>query len=82
MHSAALSSPRLQRLLEALSDGRPHSTRNLVHSAEVMAVSATVAELREHGAVIHCQARHVEGHRRFFYTMTKGPDLEGSTDAA
>ncbi|WP_276208630.1 hypothetical protein [Chachezhania antarctica] len=42
-----------------------------------MAVNACVAELRQHGAVITCEQRRVNGARRFYYTMTKGPAENG-----
>lgn len=42
-------SERLQRANEFLSDGRWHSTRDIVHGAEVMAVNSTVSELRRNG---------------------------------
>jgi len=73
MHAAPLTSPRLQRVLAVLNDGRPHTTREIVRKGRVMAVNACVAELRHHGAVIDCRAQIVGGQRRFFYTMLKGP---------
>lgn len=73
MHAAGLQSPRLQRVLRVLRDGRPLSTRQIIRKAGVMAVNACVAELRQHGAEIHCEQRHVGGQRRWFYTMTKPP---------
>lgn len=73
MHAAPLTSPRLQRVLRLLSDGRPHTTREIVRGARVMAVNACVAELRAHGAEITCSQRRVNGARRFFYRMTKEP---------
>ncbi|ANT39878.1 hypothetical protein RGUI_0807 [Rhodovulum sp. P5] len=73
MNAAPLSSPRLQRVLALLRDGRPHTTRDIVRRARVMAVNACVAELRVHGAVIHCRARRVNGARRYYYTMLKEP---------
>ncbi|MES2435093.1 MAG: hypothetical protein V4586_14875 [Pseudomonadota bacterium] len=73
IRAAALSSPRLQRALKVLSDGRPHTTRDLVRKARVMAVNAVVAELRHHGAEIICTRQYTDGQRRFFYTMTKAP---------
>lgn len=66
--------PRLQRVLSVLSDGREHTTRDIVRRARVMAVNACVSELRVHGAQILCSARFVMGARRFYYRMTKGPD--------
>lgn len=74
MHAAPLTSPRLQRVRALLSDGRPHTTREIVRKARVMAVNACVAELRQHGAEIDCRSEIVGGRRRFFYTMTKGPE--------
>ncbi|MDP2737515.1 MAG: hypothetical protein Q8O82_02125 [Pseudorhodobacter sp.] len=73
MHAAPLTSPRLQRVLAVLADGRGHTTRDIVRRGRVMAVNACVAELRVHGAEIRCVARIIAGRRRFFYTMTKGP---------
>ena len=73
MHAAPLSAPRLQRVLTLLRDGRPHSTREIVRKARVMAVSAIVSELRQHGAEIDCRATRKDGVRVFYYTMTKGP---------
>ena len=73
MHAADLHSPRLQRVLALLRDGRPHTTRDVVRRARVMAVNACMSELRHHGAEIVCTQQFVDGKRRFFYTMTKGP---------
>ena len=76
IRAAALTSPRLQRALAVLSDGRPHTTRDMVRRARVMAVNAVVAELRHHGAEIICTQTVTDGRRRFFYTMTKAPDAK------
>jgi hypothetical protein len=75
MHAAPLTSPRLQRVLALLSDGRPHTTRDIVRRARVMAVNACISELRFHGAEILCAKRACPngGGWRFYYTMTKGP---------
>lgn len=73
IRAAALTSPRLQRVLALLKDGRPHTTRDIVRRARVMAVNACVAELRFHGAEIVCTQQVVNDQRRFFYTMTKAP---------
>jgi len=75
MHAAPLHSARLQRVLAVLGDGRSHTTRDIVRRGRVMAVNACVAELRVHGAEIICTARIIAGRRRFFYTMTKGPEV-------
>lgn len=78
IHAASLSSPRLRRVLKVLSDGRAHTTRDIVRRARVMAVSACVAELRTHGAVIDCvrQAAPSGVGTCFWYTMTKAPPLK------
>jgi hypothetical protein len=73
IRAAALTSPRLQRALALLSDGRPHTTRDVVRRARVMAVNAVMSELRHHGAEILCTQQVTNGQRRFFYTMTKAP---------
>ena len=75
MNAAALSSPRLQKVLRLLSDGRPHTTRDIVRRAGVMAVNACVAELRTHGAEINCvrQAAPKGFGWVWYYTMTEGP---------
>jgi hypothetical protein len=73
MNAAGLQSPRLQRVLAVLTGGRRMSTRAIMRRACVCAVSACVAELRQHGAEIICTQEVVGGKRRFFYTMTKGP---------
>lgn len=78
MHAAKVSSsPRLKRVLAILADGKEHSTREIVKEAEVMAVSACVAELRQNGATIICvQKPSEDGQRLWFYTMTKAPKAE------
>ena len=74
MHAAALTSPRLQRVLKVLADGRAQSTRDIVRRGKVVAVSAIISELRQHGAEITCAVEVTnEGQRRFLYTMTKAP---------
>lgn len=81
MHAASLSSPRLVRVLKLLSDGRAHSTREIARRAHVCAINSCVAELRAHGAEIHCERLRVKDEWRFFYTMTKKPDEVGGGDA-
>lgn len=76
IRAAALTSPRLQRALKLLSDGRPHTTREIVQKANVMAVNAVMSELRHHGAEIVCTQQFVNDQRRFFYTMTKAPEAK------
>ena len=74
IHAATLASPRLLRVLQLLSDGKPRTTRDIVRKARVMAVPACVAELRHHGAEITCVREQTPYGPRFYYTMTKAPD--------
>ncbi len=73
MKAASLKSPRLQRVLKLLADGKRHSTREIVRKCNVMAVSAIVSELRANGAVIHCTREHQFNQVVWQYQMTKGP---------
>lgn len=75
INAARLDSPRLQRVLALLKDGKPHTTRDIVRKARVMAVNAAVSELRHHGAEITCVKQAAPGGNgwRFYYTMTKAP---------
>lgn len=55
MHAAQLNnSPRLQRILSTLSDGRWYTTRDLIELAKVCAINSAVAELRENGFLVEC----------------------------
>lgn len=49
------SSARLQRVLDYLSDGREHSTLDIVVGASVCAVNSCIAELRANGYHIACR---------------------------
>ncbi|WP_425072551.1 hypothetical protein [Sagittula sp. S175] len=75
MKAAALTSPRLQRVLAVLSDGEPHSTRDIMMWAQVCAVNTCIGELREHGAEIDVTITTdaVTRARIWNYRMTKGP---------
>ncbi len=74
--AARLDSPRLQRVLRLLEDGRPYSTLGINRKTGVLAVNAVIAELRHHGAEILCvrQAAPNGQGRRWIYTMTKAPE--------
>lgn len=73
MHAARLeSSPRLQRLLTVLRDGREYSTRELVKLAEVMAINSAADELRENGFDIRCERRG----RYWYYRLSEPVQLE------
>lgn len=73
--AATLDSPRLQRVLQLLIDGRPRTTRDIVRKARVVAVNACISELRHHGAEITCTIKACPngGGRRFYYAMKKAP---------
>lgn len=76
MHAAAMTSERLQRVKNLLSDGKPHSTREIVRRAHVCAINSCVAELRTHGAEIKCHREYINGQHLFFYTMLTPPEEE------
>lgn len=66
MHAARLTnSDRLKRVQKLLSDGKSHSTLDIVRRARVCAVSAAISELRYNGYEIDCKRRG----SRFYYTM-------------
>lgn len=73
MHAATLSSNRLQRVLKLLSDSKPHSTRDIMRRTNVCAISACIAELRQHGADITCERKTVNGKGIFYYQMISAP---------
>ena len=73
MHHARLeNSPRLKKLLAALSDGQWHSTAELSHRCHNYAVGTSISELRANGKLI--EAKHVRaeisGQRWFEYQLT------------
>ena len=73
MHAARLDkSARLQRLRDYLSDGRWHTTRDIVFDAHVMAVNAAVSELRANGLTVECRNRLIGGRRLYEYRMLAG----------
>lgn len=67
MHAASLEkSDRLKRVHALLSDGRWHSTLDIVIGAGVCAVNSCIAELRANGLRIEC--RRV-GRERYEYRL-------------
>ncbi|WP_210879197.1 helix-turn-helix domain-containing protein [Roseovarius autotrophicus] len=74
MHHAPLTSPRLQRVLAVLRDGRPHTTREIVRRAHVVAVNSCIAELRANGAEILCTRERKKDRLICRYTMMKAPE--------
>ena len=70
MHAARLDqSPRLQRVLAVLADGREYSTLDLVAGARVCAVNSIISELRANGHAISCRQAQVDGARRWLYQL-------------
>ena len=56
MHSANIdNSPRLRRVLKILSDGKRHTTRDIIRKASVCAVNSCISELRDNGIKIECE---------------------------
>ena len=74
MKHASLASPRLQRVLALLKDGKPHTTREIVRKAHVVAVNSCIAELRANGAEILCTRERKKDRLICRYTMTKEPE--------
>lgn len=64
-------SPRLKRVDALLSDGLPHSTMEIITTAQVCAVNSIIAELRVNGRNITCQ--RVDN--TWFYQREKEIDL-------
>lgn len=58
-------SERLQRVVKFISDGKEHSTLDVVNGAQVVAVNPAMAELRQQGYVIDCERRG----DKWFYRM-------------
>ena len=53
-HARFETSDRLQKTLEYLIDGKPRSTREIMHGADICAVNSAVDELRENGFDVPC----------------------------
>lgn len=71
IHAAKLEhSPSPQRLNAFLNDGQWHSTREIVHGAEIMAVNSAASELRANGVNIECRAAETM-HRKGVYEYRK-----------
>jgi len=67
MRAAKLqNSERLQKVLKVLSDGREHSTQEIIKAGNVCAVNSIIAELRENGHEITCVARN----RVWYYQLS------------
>lgn len=83
------TSPRLQRVLEALRDGAPHSTADLAQRSGQCAVDTAVRELRgapNHYAIEH-QSRWELSHQGrgrlvHYYRLTSQGRLDALLDEA
>ena len=83
MHAATMDSPRLQRALAVLRDGRAHTTRDLVVEAHICAVNSVVAELRANGIDISCrQGVDVHGGRVWLYQLANREESPAGPGAA
>ena len=79
MHAASLDkSPRLQRVLAVLKDGKWHSTRDIMLWAQVCAVNSCISELRHNGVAVQCQQQGAPEGRIFLYQMEV--DNDGKPD--
>ena len=69
IHYAKLNnSPRLQRLLAFLRDGKPHTTRNILKAIDICAVNTAICELRRNGFDVACRCI---GKGRFEYQLER-----------
>jgi hypothetical protein len=69
IHYAQLAnSSRLQKVLQYLSDGRPHTTLEIIQATGLCAINSIISELRMNGIRIKCNA--VKGFKgRYEYTL-------------
>jgi len=70
IHFAKLSSsPRLRLLLDVLTDGKQHTTRDIFDRTGSMAVHTDISELRANGYTIvtDCQGRNEHGRTVYSY---------------
>jgi len=72
IHFAKLdNSPRLQRLLMLLSDGREYSTMEIVHRAQIVAVNSAVSELRFNDVPVNCRQTFDGDSRIYKYRLAE-----------
>lgn len=78
-YSNIKTSNRLKRIAEYLSDGLHHTTRDIVKSTGLCAVSATISELRANGASIECNYSHKtpSGAKVYIYRMRNCKYVKG-----
>ena len=64
------NSARLQAVLKYLSDGKPHTTRDIIIATGMCAINSIITELRMNGIRIACDP--VKGFKgRYQYTLGK-----------
>ena len=69
IHAALLEkSPRLQRVVRFLSDGKSHSTREILYECNVCNVPANELRHSKNGFTIDCEQRG----KYWYYTMVAG----------
>ncbi len=75
MHAGRLeTSVHLQLLHEHLSDGKPHTTIDILDNTPLAAVSPAISALRKNGCVIDCRYRETTptGAKVYEYRMLTG----------
>ena len=74
MNAASLNrSDRLRRVHAVLSDGREHSTLDLILEAGVCAVNSIVSELRANGVAVACRrSADTDGQPLWLYRLADG----------
>lgn len=80
IHCAKITSPRLQRVIAHLKDGRWHTTRDILRAADVCAVNTVVSELRANGCDIKCKRLRIEGALRYAYKLINHESGKGRED--
>ena len=73
IHAARYSrSPRLQRVVSLMSDGKERTTREIQSRANVCNAHTCVSELRAQGFRFgDAEMRYVKGERRWFYKLKR-----------
>jgi len=74
MNAARLEkSERLQRTLEVLMDGKPHTTLDIAVRTRSCATHSNIAELRENGVGVSCRCAgtSAQGGRVYVYQLER-----------
>lgn len=78
MHYARLDkSARLQKFANLLSDGKRHSTREIIRLTEICAVNSAASELRRNNVPVECEyvGTTADGNRVYEYWLESDPVL-------